>query len=267
MLAVVRTWSNNGFHKDLEQCWLSRGCTSASKHVPLSSTNFEAAKFLGATMVATTAKLSLNIDDVAWLLSFTIGPKRLWFVSLYLLLMQLVVVAAWILSTLGGASMPVWGGWSAERIFSLVSAVLLGIYAVKLFHEWYGHGWHDNTEANELPSGSHPSGHEAAGAADTLHKTCHKAEPRHQLKLLDMIFIVIVGSLNDTFVFTGMLTSDLCSVLHLCIGDFIGSMCIVTICLFAASFEFVRMAVTRLPPWVVIGIYAAWSCITTACLR
>lgn len=98
--------------------------------------------WLGLVFAATLMKLTASTDDVVWLLPFVSGDRKRRSVPFYLICMQLVVAISMGFSE-GGAAMleRIMGDgdsdWPLGKILELMSAVLLSVYTVKLFREWW----------------------------------------------------------------------------------------------------------------------------------
>jgi len=105
--------------------------------------------WMGLVAMAMFMKLAASIDDVAWLLPFVSGSHKRRNGLFYILCMQIVVLIAFSIST-GGEKLlslvvPDDAHWPLARILELISAILLTIYSVKLFRDW----WLERHEDNE----------------------------------------------------------------------------------------------------------------------
>lgn len=112
--------------------------------------------WIGMAAMALVMKLAASIDDIAWLLPFLSSTHKRRSAIFYILCMQLVVFFAWGVSTGGqellGLFVPDDPHWPLSRILELVSAILLSVYSLKLFKEWWDERHAADNEESECDS-------------------------------------------------------------------------------------------------------------------
>lgn len=150
----VLPWVLLPFLKSPEQTPANQGDATLRQLKAAGDEQGSPAVWTGLVLAATLMKLTASTDDVVWLLPFVSGERKRRNVPLYLCCMQLVVVIAWCFSTGGSAVLKGILGdddsaWPLEKILELSSAVLLTLYTVKLFREWWLERHADDDEGAE----------------------------------------------------------------------------------------------------------------------
>lgn len=97
--------------------------------------------WISLVAMSTLMKLTSSTDDVVWLLPFLSGPSKRRNMIVYVASMQFVVLLSWSFSFGGeallGYFVPEDPDWPLAKILSLISAVLLTLFTLKLFYDWW----------------------------------------------------------------------------------------------------------------------------------
>ena len=257
----------------------------------------EVSKFFTLLALSILTKLSSSVDDVAWLLPYINSERSLVNATVYSLLMQAVVWTSVLLSFVGKEAISSLVDnntyWTAERVLGVASGVLLTLYSIYLFWDWYTSDDDDTdndvnksaeqAQDDSLPPEFFPSEtaemeqtvvqmEETTEAVplpeipeevaldnkntndDTLHET-EKETPT----TTSLVTVALLGSMDDLSVFFGLLLAGTFEPASLSLGVLIGSGLVLLFCKAATFAKPAVWCLERVPLWVIIGCFAAWT--------
>lgn len=265
------------------------------------------AKNLALIAAAIVTKLSGSVDDVVWLMPFLsptgkTNTKRLCMAETYIMVMCLVTTCA-IAISIGGEMLfeLIFGDddayWNAQRVLSLASGIILSLYTIYLFYEWWNERSEDDaetvdvmdpsassqspsdlkTKSNAETAGDNPddtemhelnpdepdASVEVYGVKDTAKET-EDADDINTSKLTvgRLVIVAIAGSLDDFAVQCALLLAETFLWYQLLIGVFIGTLIVVFICFCISYVHCVVKYIEKVPIWVIIGALAIYTIVS-----
>lgn len=237
--------------------------------------------FLGFT-AALGIKFTSSVDDVVWLAPFLTSNSsvatRLHNSTVYIGICLLQTLVAMLIAYSGEEAVNhmtagIKDAWSTEKIMTVGAGILLGVYSLKLLHE-YIQELREGGEEEGAPDGIELANMEESGKeavdSDALLKTAgdveaprvqdaadQKASSAAKSRQQALYCIAFVGSVDDLTLFVPMLVGKGFDVVQLVLGAFTAAATIVLLCVFIGLCKPIADFLTRVPLFLVVMGFAA----------
>jgi len=230
---------------------------------------------------AVTIKLSSSIDDVVWLAPFlTTNTKltaRLQNGAVYIGVCLLQTIVAIVLAYSGDHIVSMVLGhsddrWSTDKILTVGAGAMLGLYSIKLAHEYWEEMQEDDDsdksdeDSEEIENGGEQELEQLSKPSDKI--ALSREDTSRDLKKVDstkngdkkecgsLFVIAFLGSVDDLTLFVPMLVGKGFDFAQLMLGAFSAASAIVVLCMFIGLCKPVANLLSAIPLALIVSTFA-----------
>jgi len=210
---------------------------------------------IGWLVAATLTPLSVSTDDLVWLLPFVVGKRRYRFGLLYVFCRLLVCVSSWVLSCgIQSTIARCFPSWDPQRVSEVLAAILLSVYALKLFISWVMEAY-GNVQEGELTKPTTV----ATAKNPVTEKTQVSARSETASLTYGQLFVIaILGSMDNLFLFTPLLAARTFTPYQLLVGVLLAASLVLSTLFVGVSLcNCLVDIVSRVPLWCIVCFWAA----------
>jgi len=238
---------------------------------------------------AISMKLSSSIDDVVWLAPFLTAnagrSAKMLHAAIYIAVCLTQTVVAMGIAYSGDrvVAMITDGkedAWSSQKILTVGAGLLLGLYSIKLFHEYLTEGGDgdENTEMSSLEADYNKVNAEDAPQEDCealkvplstknvsdlslesteLEEESSEEHSKAEKSRAQTLFVIaFLGSVDDLTLFVPMLVGKGFDMVQLVVGGFIAASAIVFLCVFIGLCKPVADCLSSIPLAAIVVSFA-----------